>query len=250
MIEGGFYFMFKKILLHKRNISFCKIIGIYYFRNKETSLSEKTKITTMYGHTEILRGLSPNKIWFTSDTHFFHKRILEYCQRPFANVEEMNNELIYRWNQVVRNDDVVFHLGDFCLGKPNKWNSILDRLNGKICLILGNHDTIHLNENVAQRFERVAFQMLLNVNGQKIYLNHFPFLSYTGETDYTWQLFGHIHSYQQGSQLIDNQRLTLLRPNQYDVGVDNNNFTPISYQQIEEIMKKRMQEHRHFHSKK
>lgn len=107
----------------------------------------------MYGQIEILKGLSPNKIWFTSDTHFFHNKIIEYCQRPFANVEEMNNELIYRWNQVVRNDDVVFHLGDFCLGKAKKWNSILDKLNGKICLILGNHDTIHLNENVAQRFD-------------------------------------------------------------------------------------------------
>ena len=188
---------------------------------------------------KLCEGLSPNKIWFTSDTHFCHKNILEYCQRPFANVEEMNNEIISRWNQVVRNDDIVFHLGDFCLGNPNKWHAILDRLKGKIYLILGNHDAEYINESVMQRFEDISYQLLLNVNGQKIYLNHYPFLSYSGETNSTWQLFGHIHSNQHNCRIIDEQRISLLRPNQYDVGVDNNNFFPVSYRQIEDIINRR-----------
>ena len=53
-------------------------------------------------HAELMKGLSPNKIWFTSDTHFYHNKIVEYCQRPFASVEEMNEELIARWNDIFR----------------------------------------------------------------------------------------------------------------------------------------------------
>ena len=190
---------------------------------------------------ELMKGLSPNKMWFTSDTHFFHNKVVKYCQRPFASVEEMNNELISRWNQVVHRDDVVFHLGDFCFGKSDKWNYILDRLKGKIYLVLGNHDIGHINEEVASRFEHVAIQMRLNVNGQKIYLNHFPFFSYCGDIHGTWQLFGHIHSNLHNCNIIDEHRLAMLRPNQYDVGVDNNNFTPVSYRQIEQIIKRRSQ---------
>ena len=193
----------------------------------------------MIEQIDLKNGLSPNKIWFTSDTHFFHNKVVEYCQRPFAGVEEMNEELIARWNSVVHRDGIVFHLGDFCFGKPDKWNYILDRLKGRISLVLGNHDAGHITEEVAARFEGVAFQMRLNVNGQKIYLNHFPFLSYSGDNHGTWQLFGHIHSNSHNYNIIDEHRLAMLQPGQYDVGVDNNNFTPISFRQVEEIIKKR-----------
>ena len=191
----------------------------------------------MIEQIELKNGLSPNKIWFTSDTHFFHDKVVEYCQRPFASVEEMNEELIARWNSVVHRDGIVFHLGDFCFGKPDKWNCILDRLKGRIYLVLGNHDAGHISEEVAARFEGVAFQMRLNVNGQKIYLNHFPFLSYSGDNHGTWQLFGHIHSNSHNHNIIDEHRLAMLQPGQYDVGVDNNIFTPVSYRQVEEIIK-------------
>ena len=193
----------------------------------------------MIEQIELKSGLSPNKIWFTSDTHFFHDKVVEYSQRPFASVEEMNEELIARWNSVVHRDGIVFHLGDFCFGKPDKWNHILDRLKGRIYLVLGNHDAGHISEEVAERFEAVAFQMRLNVNGQKIYLNHFPFLSYSGDNHGTWQLFGHIHSNLHNYNIIDKHRLAVLQPGQYDVGVDNNNFTPVSYRQVEEIIKNR-----------
>ncbi|MGM9713185.1 MAG: metallophosphoesterase [Prevotella sp.] len=188
---------------------------------------------------ELMRGLSPNKIWFTSDTHFFHNKMAESGQRPFASVEEMNGELIERWNSVVHRDGTVFHLGDFCFGKPDKWHYILDRLKGRIYLVLGNHDAGHISGDVAARFEGVAFQMRLNVNGQKIYLNHFPFLSYSGDIHGTWQLFGHIHSNLDNYNITDRQRLLMLQSNQYDVGVDNNAYTPVSYRQIEAIIKRR-----------
>lgn len=178
---------------------------------------------------ELMRGLSPNKIWFIYDTHFFHNRVIEHCHRPFASVEEMNEEMIIRWNSVVHKDDIVFHLGDFCFGKADKWIYILERLKGRIYLILGNHDVEHITEDTTVYFEGIATQLRINVNGQKIYLNHFPFLSFEGDTRRTWQLFGHIHSNQHNYSIIGPERLTKLQANQYDVGVDNNNFSPVSY---------------------
>ena len=80
----------------------------------------------MIEQIELRSGLSPNKIWFTSDTHFFHDKVVEYSQRPFANVEEMNEEMIARWNSVVHQDGIVFHLGDFCFGKPDNWNYVVE----------------------------------------------------------------------------------------------------------------------------
>ena len=78
-----------------------------------------------------------DKVFFTSDTHFYHANIIELCHRPFRSVDNMNEMLIANWNKVVGADDIVFHLGDFCLGNSGKWNRILDRLNGMIYLILG-----------------------------------------------------------------------------------------------------------------
>lgn len=59
-----------------------------------------------------------SKVYFTSDTHFYHSNIIGFCKRPFKNVEDMNETLIENWNRVVGQDDIVFHLGDFCLGGP------------------------------------------------------------------------------------------------------------------------------------
>ena len=81
-----------------------------------------------------------SRVFFTSDTHFNHMNIISYCQRPFRDIHEMNETIIVNWNNAVAPDDIVFHLGDFCLGGANEWNRILDRLNGRIYLILGNHD--------------------------------------------------------------------------------------------------------------
>lgn len=74
----------------------------------------------------------------------------------------------------------------------------------------------------------------------RIYLNHNPFLCFAGSYTETWQLFGHVHTgpYNNG---IDESRLHMLFPTQYDVGVDNNNFTPVSYAQVREIILKQVE---------
>lgn len=177
-------------------------------------------------------------IFFTSDTHFGHVNILKYCSRPFSDVETMNNSLIKNWNEKVKPNDIVFHLGDVGFDKNIK--EILYKLNGKIYLILGNHDK--KIKSISDRFESIENQKHISINGQKIYLNHFPFLCFAGSYGnmnsecHTWQLFGHVHSGPYTNTGLDHQRLRILFPTQYDVGVDNNNFTPISFNEVKTII--------------
>ena len=179
----------------------------------------------------------PDGLWFTSDTHFWHENIIKYCDRPFRNAEEMNSELIRRWNETVPEDGIVFHLGDFCHGSPKQWNDILHSLHGKIFLILGNHDMKYYRGGDMSGFEYVTQQMTIRVGAQSIILNHNPFLCYGGSYRNVWQLFGHVHSGPFSHTGLDHPRLKILFPMQYDVGVDNNGFHPVSFayvkQQIE-----------------
>ena len=182
-----------------------------------------------------------DRVFFTSDTHFYHANIINFCGRPFKNVEVMNETLIANWNSVVGPDDIVFHLGDFCLGGSAEWANILNRLNGKIYLIVGNHDIKNLRQGYYSRFEHIAMQMHIEVGKQKIYLNHCPFLCYGGAYRDTWQLFGHVYTSKQNTG-IDAPRLHMLFPTQYDVGVDNNNFTPVSFEQVRRIIEKQVEQ--------
>jgi len=185
-----------------------------------------------------------NNIFFTSDTHFNHENIIKYAMRPFVNKDEMNEALIKNWNSVVKPDDIVFHLGDFMFGNINRFWEFRSRLNGKIYLIHGNHDYKMMSEgNIEEGFEDICSQMNIVVDGQKIYLNHFPLLTFDGifKNKPTWQLFGHVHSNQYHPYTSpDMGRLSYLLPFQYDVGVDNNNYTPVSFNEVKEIITKQI----------
>lgn len=173
----------------------------------------------------------PEHTFFTSDTHFGHANIIRFCNRPFKNVEEMDEALIENWNQVVSDDDTVFHLGDFAFGGSNVWKSIIPRLNGHINLIIGNHDRKNLRQGYMSSFGMVVPQLQIEIEGNPIYLNHYPFLCYGGSYRGVWQLFGHVHS-GPNAEGLDISRLKTLFPTQYDVGVDNNDYAPISYKEV------------------
>lgn len=154
----------------------------------------------------------------------------------------MNDVMIANWNSVIGKDDTVFHLGDFCLGGAAEWTKILDRLNGKIYLIMGNHDLKNIRQGFISRFEHVAMQMRIEIGKKRIYLCHYPFLCFEGcYKDDVWQLFGHVHTRRSNSG-IDAGRLQYLYPTQYDVGVDNNNFTPVSFGQVKRIIDKQVEQ--------
>ena len=180
-------------------------------------------------------------MFFTSDTHFNHTNIIRFCNRPFKDVAHMNETIIANWNSVVGPDDIIFHLGDFCLGDSAEWINVLNRLNGKIYLIAGNHDIKDLRQNYTKYFEQITMQMHIEVDKQKIYLNHCPFLCYGGAYSDTWQLFGHVHTSRHNTGK-DVPRLKMLFPTQYDVGVDNNNFTPVSFAQVKMIIEKQIEQ--------
>ena len=176
-----------------------------------------------------------DKVYFTADTHFNHANIIKFCDRPFNDVEQMNETLINNWNGIVSKDDTVFHLGDFCLGGAAEWTKLLDRLNGKIYLILGNHDLKNIRQGFIQLFEHVSMQMFITVDKQKMYLSHYPFLCFEGGYKEVWQLFGHVHT-RKNNTGIDAERLQYLYPTQYDVGVDNNDFKPVSFEEVKSII--------------
>lgn len=157
--------------------------------------------------------------FFTSDTHFNHKKILEYCNRPFKDVDEMNGRMIALWNSKVMPDDEVYHLGDFAFGSRTEAKAIRERLNGKIHLILGNHD-----DETDFGFEWMKPYYELKVGEQTIILFHYGMRTWWHDLKGTWHLYGHSHG--------------LLPPygKSIDVGVDAQHFVPLNMRELEMIM--------------
>lgn len=172
--------------------------------------------------------VSEEKLFFTSDTHFFHKNIIKFCQRPYKNIEEMQEQFILNWNKVVPQDGIVFFLGDFAFGNSTEWIKIINQLNGYIYFILGNHDLQncnnlkHLENKNSTCLSHMAYIKIIEIS-QVIVLSHYPLLTYP---KHLWNLCGHTHS----SKI---NKFNFFKT-QYDVGVDNNNYTPVSFKEIKE----------------
>ena len=183
------------------------------------------------------------KMFFTSDTHFSHENIIKYCKRPFTNVEEHDAELIRRWNEKVPEDGIVFHLGDVAFGSPDRVNEILEQLHGKIYLVIGNHDWRRIVSEHKWRFENMTQQNNMKIGKRHIILNHYPMLAFSGAwrgEDATYQLFGHVHTSPYTDEGLDQARMKMLFTSQYDVGVDNNDFTPVSWKEVDQIINNQM----------
>lgn len=182
--------------------------------------------------------------WFTSDTHFYHTNIIKYCDRPFSDVNEMNEKIIRNWNERVMPNDLVFHLGDFGLFKRDKRpESVLNRLNGRIYLIRGNHD----HTDTRRTFEKDAEGAWLSFDSWVRYndtmcpalMVHKPQNAPTDMffgremEDGTPQiiLYGHVHEKApKGIHLLEFPDGSL-RP-AYHVGVDTNDFCPVEEKTI------------------
>lgn len=154
-----------------------------------------------------------SNIFFTSDLHLGHANIIKYCDRPFATVLEMNEEIIKRHNSVVGKNDIVYDLGDFCFGK----DEYSHRLNGKRIRINGSHD---------KKCGVDMYRLFVDINHylQLIILCHYPMRSWEKSHYGSWMLYGHHHGKLQPYGLS------------FDVGVDTNNFYPYSLHQVTEIM--------------
>lgn len=164
--------------------------------------------------------------WFTSDTHFNHQGVIEYCKRPFrfCDVEVMNEHLIKQWNSVVKPRDTIYHLGDFGFGRLDVLKKIRYRLHGKIHLILGNHDYKNKLHKV-DWFTEIHDLKTIKINKQKIVLCHYSMNVWDSSYYGSWMLYGHSHGNFQA------------KGKSFDVGVDCHNLTPISFDKVIEIMK-------------
>ena len=187
-------------------------------------------------------------IWFTSDTHFSHERIISLCDRPFKDADHMNDMLVENWNRVVAPEDTVFHLGDVALGKIDDSLAQVSRLNGFKVLVNGNHDRPFMKKGKpaeadwTARYEEV-FQVVYNENvgfslsdGTYVNLSHFPYDGDShGEDRYrsariaddgkTVLIHGHTHM----NQIVSHSEKGAL---QIHVGVDAWDYTPVSEDQI------------------
>lgn len=127
-------------------------------------------------------------VLFTSDTHFGHARIIEYCARPFASVLEMDHEMIQRWNERVNEGDTVYHLGDFAFARVERIREILSQLKGTKVLIRGNHDRrIKDSKFLGAGFSAVHKTHTLEAFDVPILLAHHP------QDVPGWHLCGHVH---------------------------------------------------------
>ena len=184
-------------------------------------------------------------VWFTADLHLGHNNIRHYCKRPFATVDEMDAALIKNWNAVVQPNDTVYVLGDFAYRHTThslawyRW-----QLNGKIALVVGNHDDLRAIRKASEEVKDgqpprplfdagiihgyTTFRQQTVVEGKRtdvaIVLCHYPMRSWEGSHHGSWHLFGHVHGHAQpwGRSL--------------DVGVDSNDYRPISLKEVAEKM--------------
>ncbi|GCD12887.1 metallophosphoesterase family protein [Clostridium tagluense] len=174
--------------------------------------------------------------YFTSDLHFWHKKIMEYEDRPFDTVEEMNEALIHNWNNTVKPIDDVYILGDVSFGNEEQTLKILNRLNGNMHLIYGNHDHVIKKSKMLQgKFAWCKDYYVLKTinpftgNKIKLVLFHFPINVWEGKNYGSIHCYGHVHSNQK-----THHPMTFIGKNSYNVGGDFgiNNLTPISLEQV------------------
>lgn len=189
--------------------------------------------------------------FFTSDWHIGHENVINFSNRPFKNKDDMANSLVRRFNSCVGECGITYFLGDFSMGSFEETREVLSQLNGtKICVV-GNHDRGVNSLNLAG-FDAVVHRIDLIIAKEKVSLTHCPLrgitredmanmkgaregehwhgesrhVKFSCEDEGQFHLHGHIHSPNNGRS-----KKTLGR--QYDVGVDANNYMPVSISTIE-----------------
>lgn len=161
-------------------------------------------------------------VFFTSDQHWGHAAIIDMCARPFSDVDEMDRQMIYDWNSVVRPTDTVWHLGDFAHRMDrDKLQRLFGKLNGVKHLITGNHDG---DDTLALPWTSIAQMREIYINGQRIWLSHYALREWPRFYKDSLHLFGHSHSKMPGSRRC------------IDVGVDNVGFVPRTLEQLKARM--------------
>ncbi len=161
-------------------------------------------------------------IVITSDHHFFHTKIIEYAERPFDNAIEMNEYMIAKWNSVVSDQDTVYHLGDFSFGGREKITGIINRLNGRIILIKGNHD----NRKSDSWWKSVGISDVIDGG---VILKDFFLLSHKPMFMNSHMPYCNIHGHIHNNKMESDQY--------YNICVEHHDYTPIRLDYIIELLR-------------
>jgi calcineurin-like phosphoesterase family protein len=191
-------------------------------------------------------------IWFSADSHYSHRNIIEYSKRPFANVEEMNAAMIERWNAVVKPSDQVWFLGDFALDE-RVVPAIASQLIGRKMLVPGNHDSVHPRRHGTAKkqfrfyndFEVCEWKVnlplplhLVGIQFLGMHLTHMPPTEYEDPRYPEWRpdaskhdliLHGHVHERYKTKKV---GKCVCI-----NVGVDQWAFTPVALETVLELAK-------------
>lgn len=169
------------------------------------------------------------KVFACSDTHFGHSNIIRYCGRPFKNAAQMSESLIERWNVRVGMDDIVYFLGDFAMG-PKVDDEyvvrVLERLNGEIRIVLGNHDQpapkygMSGLRDLVEKWDHLNVSILPDIHeesidGQRFVMCHYPLNDWNGKFHGSVHLHGHVHNGYSAGKARE-----AAKKKRYDVGVD------------------------------
>lgn len=171
-------------------------------------------------------------VFFTSDLHFGHEKIIEHCGRPFSSVEEMDRIMIENWNRKVRKNDKVYIIGDIVWNK-DRVGYYMEQLSGKKYLIVGNHDTTWpKREENKKYFADILQYMEGSFNGHRVTLCHYPMLEWAESRNddrkhLGFHIHGHIHN------RISKEYIPLFRKvNALNAGVDINGFSPVTFDEL------------------
>jgi calcineurin-like phosphoesterase family protein len=167
------------------------------------------------------------QVFVISDTHWNHLNIIQYSSRPFKSVEEMNEAMIRNWQSAVRDDDLVFHLGDWFMGAKHLAAPIMKRLTGRKILVRGNHDKMFKGyPELDSQLESAHDYLEVAHRGDCAVLSHFPIEVWNQAHKGFWHLHGHSH----GTSRPVGRRL--------DVGVDAfcNAYMPRRWQDVAKHM--------------
>ena len=158
--------------------------------------------------------------YYIADLHFSHQEIIRFDKRPYQTVEQMNNDLVKRWNDTVTDRDDVYVLGDMF------WNTddapmILQMLKGRIHLIKGNHDKI--TPDMMHYFTSISGYAEIDDKGHSLILCHYPIMFYNHSySQHCWMLCGHVHNTRENTWL--NEWKGELRDNIYSIANNRGNI--------------------------
>ena len=174
------------------------------------------------------------RVFCIADTHFGHQKIIEYCRPQYADTDEMDQDLVYRWNQVVRQQDIVYHMGDVALvgSSDERQRYVLDllcQLHGEIRLVGGNHDNTWIAE---------AFDAFYGVRERKrCLMSHIPIHPAQLEDRFKLNIHGHLHDKEVTCPFHLDPRMQVTDRRYVCVSVEHTDYAPRPF---DDIVKERL----------